>query len=215
MKKAGKTRLPVLGADERTHSSTDRPGLSTDDPDRPMPEQIGQYRLVSLLGRGGMGAVYLAQDTRLERQVALKMLPESTALGPEARELLTREAHALASLNHPGICTIHGIEQNQERLFLIFEYIDGTTFRDLLALPAPGWPPRPGIAASYILQAAEALQAAHTAGIIHRDIKSANLMLTPDHRVKVLDFGGAQLNRNRRVEGGDILVGTPSYLSPE
>ena len=215
MKKAVKPRLPLLGADDRTHSSTDRPGISKDDPEKPMPEQIGQYKLISLLGRGGMGAVYLAQDTRLERQVALKMLPEATELDPEARELLTREAHALASLNHPGICTIHGIEQSQERLFLIFEYIDGTTFRDLLALPAPGWPPRPGIAASYILQVAEALQAAHTAGVIHRDIKSANLMLTPDHRVKVLDFGGAQLSRNRQIEGGDILVGTPSYLSPE
>ncbi len=215
MKNAGDLPQPVLGADDRTHSSTDRPGLERDEAEQTIPDHIGHYRPLSLLGQGGMGAVYLAYDSRLERRVALKMLPDATALDPEARELLRREAYAIASLNHPGICTIHGIEQHHGRLCLVFEYIDGTTIRELIDLPAAGWPPRPGVAAYYVLQAAEALQAAHSAGVVHRDIKSANLILTPDHRVKVLDFGGAQVSRGAHLEGDQFLIGTPKYLSPE
>ena len=215
MSKAAETRRPALGVNDPTHSSTDRPGLAPDADELVMPGEIGHYEIRSLLGRGGMGAVYLAHDRRLGRQVALKVLPETNALEVEARRLLTQEAQAAAALNHPGICTIHGIEQHRGRLFLVLEYIPGTTFRELIDTSAHGWPPRAPVAVNYILQVAEALQAAHSAGIIHRDIKSANLMLTPDGRVKVLDFGVAKVTAGHSESGENVLIGTPSYLSPE
>ncbi len=160
-----------------------------------------------------MGAVFLALDTRLTRHVAIKILPETT--GAEARQRFLREAQAAARLNHPGICGIHAIDEQDGRLFLVLEYIAGKSFRELADYPAEDWPPDPAVAAGYVLQAAEALAAAHASGIIHRDIKGSNLMRTPEGRVKVLDFGLAKFNDSAVITQDGLVVGTPAYLSPE
>jgi tetratricopeptide (TPR) repeat protein/class 3 adenylate cyclase len=178
-----------------------------------LPEQIGRYKLLSLLGRGGMGAVYLALDPELNRRVAIKLLPSATARKPTARQRFLREAQAIAALNHPGICTIHSIEQDADILFLVLEYVEGNSFRDLLDANATGWPPIK--VAEFMLQAAQALEAAHAAGIIHRDIKCSNLMLTPAGRVKILDFGLAKVSHARFITEAGSTIGTPAYWSPE
>ncbi len=178
-----------------------------------LPEHIGRYKLLSLLGRGGMGAVYLALDPELNRRVAIKILPSTTARKATARQRFVQEAQAIAALNHPGICTIHSIEQDADILFLVLEYVEGYSFRDLLDTNATGWPPVK--VAEFMLQAAQALEAAHTAGIIHRDIKSSNLMLTPSGRVKILDFGLAKVSHARFITEAGSAVGTPAYWSPE
>lgn len=180
-----------------------------------IPGRLGRYEIISLLGRGGMGAVYLGLDTQLGRQVAIKILPDETAQDPVVRDRFLREARAVAALNHPGICTIYSIEEEKDVLFLVLEYVRGHTFRDLIIEAPVGWPPEPAVAAGYILQVAEALQVAHEAGIIHRDIKSSNLMRTIGDRVKVLDFGLAKVSGASRLTGDDFKLGTPAYASPE
>ncbi len=152
---------------------------------------IGHFRLFRLLGKGGMGEVYLAQDLNLERQVALKFLPAESTANPDSLRRFTQEAKAASALNHPNIITIHEIGQVDGRHFIATEYIEGHTLRWRLAqgrLPLHE-------AIEIATQTANALQAAHTAGIIHRDIKPENLMLRPDGYVKVLDFGLAQAGR--------------------
>lgn len=180
-----------------------------------VPRRLGRYEITSLLGRGGMGTVYLGLDPQLGRQVALKILPDETARNPAARERFLREARAVAALNHPSICAIYSIEEEKDLLFLVLEYVRGQTFQDLIIEAPPGWPPEPAVAAGYILQVAEALQVAHEAGIIHRDIKSSNLMRTVEDRVKVLDFGLAKVTGASRLTGDDSQLGTPAYASPE
>jgi len=182
-------------------------------PAHSLPEQIGRYKLLSLLGRGGMGAVYLALDPELNRRVAIKLLPGATARKPTARQRFLREAQAIAALNHPGICTIHSIEQDADILFLVLEYLEGNSFRDLLDTNAARWPAVK--VAEFILQVAHALEAAHAAGIIHRDIKCSNLMLTPAGQVKILDFGLAKVSHARFITEAGSTIGTPAYWSPE
>ncbi len=162
-----------------------------------------------------MGCVYLASDTKLGRQVAVKFLPLTPAGDTDAHDRLEREARAVAALNHPAICAIYSIEEHANSPFLVLEYVPGKTFQELIEHPGEDWPPPVPVVAGYMLQAAEALQAAHLAGIIHRDIKSSNLMLTIGGRVKILDFGLARMTDGRMTlpEGG--LVGTPAYVSPE
>ena len=180
-----------------------------------IPAAIRHYRVNSLLGKGGMGHVYLAFDTRLGRQVAVKFLPQSSAGEQGAIDRFLREARAAAALNHPAICAIYSIEEYENIPFLVLEYIPGKTFRDLMNHPPENWPPSPAEAAGYMLQAAEALKAAHKAGIVHRDIKSSNLMLTADGRVKILDFGLAKFTDAQLLTQDGTVVGTPAYLSPE
>lgn len=178
-----------------------------------LPEQIGRYKLISLLGRGGMGAVYLALDPELNRRVAIKLLPRATARKPTARQRFLREAQAIAALNHPGICAIHSIEQDADILFLVLEYVEGNSFRDLLDTNSNGW--EPARVAEFMLQTAQALEAAHAAGIVHRDIKCSNLMLSRAGRVKVLDFGLAKVSHARFITEEGSTIGTPAYWSPE
>jgi len=204
--------------EDLTHPMPEGAGSSSSHPRSPLlriPERLGRYEIKSLLGRGGMGAVYLGFDTQLGRQVAIKILPDETSRQPRARERFLREAQAAAALNHPGICTIHSIEEDGEILFLVLEYIQGRSFRALTVDGASGWPPEPAVAAGYILQIAEALAAAHDVGIIHRDIKSSNLMRTPTGRVKVLDFGLAKISGAAPLTGEGLHLGTPAYASPE
>src|SRR5687767_10237761 len=150
--------------------------------------RLGAYEVVAPLGAGGMGEVYRARDTRLNRDVALKVLPDSFASDPERLARFTREAQTLASLNHPHIAHIHGLEESDGVRALVMELVEG---EDLSQRIARG--PIPLDEALPIArQIAEALEAAHEAGIIHRDLKPANIKVRPDGTVKVLDFGLAK-----------------------
>src|SRR5262245_50186010 len=154
------------------------------------PPAVPGYDILRELGRGGMGVVYQARDTRLGRLVALKFLPAEAARDPRHLGRFRREARAASALNHPAICTLHDVGEDQGRPFLVLEFVEGQTLRALVS-------PRPDLARLLPLfrQAAEALRAAHAAGIVHRDIKPENLMVRPDGYVKVLDFGLARLMR--------------------
>ena len=166
---------------------------------RPMrPAEIGPFHILRELGRGGMGEVYLAQDTRLDRQVAIKALPAHLAQDFDRLARFQREARVLASLNHPGIGAIYGLEEEDGHQYLILEYIEGETLAERLvggAIPVEE-------ALSIAKQISEALEVAHEKGVIHRDLKPGNVMVTPDGAVKVLDFGLA-----RTAEG------TPSSMT--
>jgi serine/threonine protein kinase/Flp pilus assembly protein TadD len=186
--------------------------------------QIGSYQVLSLLGAGGMGEVYEARDSKLGRNVAIKVLPAAFAHDPERLSRFEREARMLASLNHPNIATIHGLEQTDGVQCLVMELVPGETLAERLNAGALGIEEALQIGG----QIAEALEAAHEKGVIHRDLKPANVKVTPQGRVKVLDFGlakafagdgGLDLSNAPTLtamgtEDGRIL-GTPAYMSPE
>jgi serine/threonine protein kinase len=186
---------------------------------------IGHYRLLSMLGKGGMGEVYLAADTRLGRKVALKLLPAEFASDAERVKRFEREARIASSLNHPNILTIYEIGCEGEALFIATEFIKGLTLRQRLADGAI----EPAEVVNIAVQMASALEAAHSAGIVHRDIKPENVMLRPDGIVKVLDFGLAKPvevplaptyftsmpTRESYETSPGALIGTFRYMSPE
>ena len=185
-------------------------------------QQVSHYRILGKLGGGGMGVVYEAEDLKLGRHVALKFIPDNLAHDPKSLERFTREARAASQLNHPNICTIHGIEDNNGHPFIVMEKLDGESLKQHISGRA--------MAVEEVLdvgvQVADALVASHTKGIVHRDIKPANIFLTPSHQVKVLDFGLAKLVHNPG-EGEDdaaadnsltavgVIPGTAVYMSPE
>ena len=194
--------------------------------------RLGPYEITGTLGAGGMGEVYRARDRKLNRDVALKILPDAFAADPERLARFQREAQVLASLNHPHIGAIYGFEDSGETLALVLELVEGETLADRIArgpLPVDETVP-------IARQIADALEAAHEQGIIHRDLKPANIKITPDGVVKVLDFGLAKLNSpnppnvsiaaNGRslsptittpamMTGVGMLLGTAAYMSPE
>ena len=190
--------------------------------------RIGSYEIIGTLGAGGMGEVYRARDTRLKRDVALKILPESFATDPDRLARFQREAEVLASLNHPNIAAIHGLEESNGTRALVMELVEGETLADRIAHgPIPV-----DEALAIAKQIAEALEAAHEKGIIHRDLKPANIKLRPDGTVKVLDFGLAKALEPTSAPGVDatasptitspammtgvgVLLGTAAYMSPE
>src|SRR5688500_14872268 len=180
---------------------------------------LSHYRLEEQIGRGGMGVVYRAVDTRLGRAVAIKVLPPDTTADPARRRRFIQEARAASALNHPHIVTIHEVDEHEVTTFIAMELVDGTPLDKVLA----GGPLPVEQALEYAAQVASALEAAHAAGIVHRDIKPANIMVTGDGRLKVLDFGVAKLaplsaNDTTMSMAGTIagsIVGTASYMSPE
>ena len=186
--------------------------------------RVGPYEIVAPLGAGAMGEVYRACDTKLNRIVALKVLPERFALDPDRLARFTREAQLLATLNHPNIGAIYGLEESNGAQALVLELVDGPTLADRIALG----PISLEEALTIARQIAEALEAAHEKGIIHRDLKPANIKIARDGVVKVLDFGLAKVwdgapqsdvSASPRLTatdfGGRAILGTPAYMSPE
>ena len=184
--------------------------------------KLGAYEIVGPLGAGGMGEVYKAKDTRLNRIVAIKVLPEDKVSEPERKRRFIQEAQAASALNHPNIITIHDISNEQGTDFIVMEYVQGKTLDALI--------PRKGMRLNETLklaiQIADALSKAHSAGIVHRDLKPTNVMVTESGLVKVLDFGLAKLIEQpiaidlattRTVPETDegVILGTVSYMSPE
>lgn len=179
--------------------------------------EVGPYRVETLLGRGGMGVVYRATDTRLERRIALKVIPKGDSDDREGYEgRFLREARAVAALNHPNVVAIFDVGQTHDLLYFAMEYVDGQNLRTKIGVPEVPLEARLG----WLADIARALHAAHCAGVVHRDVKPENVMIRHDGLVKVLDFGIARRTvtlepGTEHVTGDDHVTGTPLYMAPE
>ncbi len=180
---------------------------------------ISHYKIIEQLGEGGMGVVYKAEDTKLQRLVALKFLPENLTRNAEAKARLIQEARAAAALNHPNICTIYEIDESEGQLFLALEFVEGETLKKKIGGPDSRPPVLDQLSVTsvieYALQIAAGLQAAHEKGVIHRDIKGVNVMVTPKGQIKIMDFGLAKLTGNSLLTNEKSMMGTVAYMSPE
>src|SRR5438132_1088459 len=163
-------------------------------------ETLGRYKVLDGIGAGGMGEVYRARDTRLGRTVAIKVLPDRLAADPERRDRLIREARAAAALSHPNIATLYEVGEDQGHVFLVFEFVPGETLKTAIG----GRPLNPRHAVELAIQIADALADAHAEGIVHRDIKPDNILVTPKGSTKNLDIGQAACKK----AGGPLGVGS-------
>ncbi len=177
-------------------------------------KEIGHYTIVEKLGQGGMGVVYKAHDRKLDRYVAIKFLSAHLSADKEQKDRFLNEARAVAALNHPNIATVYSIEEMQDTAFIVMEFIDGYELKDIIQDPGlidTGTIPF----RSYAIQIAEGLKAAHSRGIVHRDIKSTNIMVTREGQIKIMDFGLAKIHDKADVVHAGTTLGTVAYMSPE
>lgn len=213
----------LLACDEKARAFIESPAfdeapdlMADDQATTLVGETIGPFRVVARLGSGGMGEVYLVQDSRLGRQVALKLLDRSLIGDGQSRARFFREARLASALDHPNVCTIHEIGEAAEHLFIAMQYVEGKTLKQVIA----GQPLSLDGLISISQQVGDGLAAAHAQGIIHRDIKSSNIVITPRGQAKVLDFGlarpvGKDGGREAELTRSGVVMGTPAYMSPE
>jgi eukaryotic-like serine/threonine-protein kinase len=168
----------------------------------------GKYKVIDEIGRGGMGVVYEAEDVKLKRSVALKFLPPHLAGSDELRERFLIEARAAAALSHPNICVIHEVGESEERPYIAMEYVEGETLRERVRKG----PLKPEEALDITAQVAAGLGEAHHKGIVHRDIKSANIMVTAKGQAKIMDFGLAKLQAGSSLTKSQTTLGTVAYM---
>jgi serine/threonine protein kinase len=172
-------------------------------------QTISHYKILEKLGEGGMGVVYRAEDTKLKRTVALKFLPHGLHANEAERARFLQEAQAASALNHPNICTIHDIAEEGEQQFIVMEFVDGKTLREMIPVQ------KTRTAIDYAIQIGDALQEAHSKGIVHRDIKTENIMVNSKNQIKVMDFGLAKLKGSLKLTKTSSTVGTLAYMAPE
>jgi serine/threonine protein kinase len=234
--------VPIEGVEEnRTSNDASTPAQAEPVPSSLTGKKVSHYRVLEILGGGGMGVVYKAEDLKLGRRVALKFLPDELTSDGAAMERFEREARAASALNHPNICTIHAVEEHADQPFIVMELLEGQTLRDLMSGSTTAEPNigRFPISLETLLdiatQTAAGMEAAHKKGIIHRDIKPANIFITSLGQAKILDFGLAKLQESELPEAASssvngshpveafnhalsrtgVAMGTAGYMSPE